>query len=67
MYGRISSTLPYHTRAGSTRILPILTTQIQVLPYSNHSIHPTDAQCFTISLLKPFRYPTHNPLLTSVE
>ena len=52
MHGRISSTLPYHTHADPTCILPLFTTQIQVIP--NQSIHPTAAQCFTLALLKPF-------------
>ena len=50
MYGRISSTLPYHTWAGPTRIL----LKFKSYTTPNQSIHPTAAQCFTLPLLKPF-------------
>ena len=49
MYGRISSTLPYHTGAGPTHILLIFPTQIQVSPYSK-SVNPP--YCCTV------HYPT---------
>ena len=50
MHGRISSTLPYHTPAGPTRILPI--PEFKLYPIPNQSIHPTAAQCFTLPFLK---------------
>ena len=64
MYGRISSTLLYHTWAGPTRILPIFSTQIQVLPYSK-SVNPP--YCCTViypTFTLTFPYPTNNPLPT---
>ena len=52
MHGRISSTLPYHTPAGPTRILPI--PKFKLYPIPNQPIHPIAAQCFTLPFLKPF-------------
>ena len=64
MYGRISSSLPYHTRAGPTRIPSICNTQIQVIPYSKSVDLPYCCTVLYPNFTKTFPYLTHNPLLT---
>ena len=64
MFGRISSTLPYHTLEGPTRILPIFTTKVQVLPYFKPVNTPYCCTVLYPTFTKTFPYLTHNSLLT---